>query len=82
MAAPPRAAATTSVLPFALDEVALGEGVFAERRRLMLDFGRGYDEMRLVQVFRGHVRDTVGDWFDPADGAAVVAAARAGTYAP
>ncbi|MEV1019491.1 beta-L-arabinofuranosidase domain-containing protein [Streptomyces sp. NPDC050264] len=50
-----------TVRPFALDQVALGKGVFADKRRLMLDFGRGYDEMRLVQVFRANVgRPTEG----------------------
>ncbi|MBO1330922.1 beta-L-arabinofuranosidase domain-containing protein [Streptomyces sp. VRA16 Mangrove soil] len=48
------AAVATSALPFALDEVALGKGVFAEKSKLMLDFGRGYDEMRLIQVFRAN----------------------------
>ncbi|WP_372344849.1 beta-L-arabinofuranosidase domain-containing protein [Streptomyces sp. KL116D] len=62
-AAAPRAAtpagaaapAAWGVHPFELGEVALGKGVFADKRRLMLDFGRGYDEMRLVQVFRANV---------------------------
>ncbi|MGY0490600.1 beta-L-arabinofuranosidase domain-containing protein [Streptomyces sp. WG-D5] len=63
-AAPRAAAASTpggGALPFALDDVALGKGVFADKRRLMLDFGRGYDEMRLIQVFRANVgRPTPG----------------------
>ncbi|MFJ8822813.1 beta-L-arabinofuranosidase domain-containing protein [Streptomyces sp. NPDC102467] len=55
-AAPGRAApAAWSVRPFGLGQVVLGKGVFADKRRLMLDFGRGYDEMRLVQVFRANV---------------------------
>ncbi|WP_428951203.1 beta-L-arabinofuranosidase domain-containing protein [Streptomyces sp. cg35] len=57
---PPMPAAWT-VRPFGLDQVALGEGVFADKRRLMLDFGRGYDEMRLIQVFRANAgRPTEG----------------------
>ncbi|WP_338702336.1 beta-L-arabinofuranosidase domain-containing protein [Streptomyces sp. Q6] len=55
------AVAAGGVLPFALDQVALGAGVFADKRRLMLDFATGYDEMRLVQVFRANVgRPTPG----------------------
>ncbi|NUP40155.1 MAG: hypothetical protein HOY76_24855 [Streptomyces sp.] len=29
--------------PFALKDVALGDGLFAGKRRLMLDYGRGYN---------------------------------------
>ncbi|CAL9401280.1 hypothetical protein SUDANB171_01461 [Streptomyces sp. enrichment culture] len=43
-----------SVRPFALGDVALGEGIFAEKRALMLDHARGYDVDRLVQVFRAN----------------------------
>ncbi|MFK4064429.1 beta-L-arabinofuranosidase domain-containing protein [Streptomyces sp. NPDC029674] len=46
--------AAWTVRPFGLGEVALGAGVFADKRRLMLDFARGYDENRLVQVFRAN----------------------------
>ncbi|MCW6009335.1 glycoside hydrolase family 127 protein [Micromonospora sp. CPCC 205371] len=43
-----------SVRPFALKDVALGDGLFADKRRLMLDFGRGYDVDRMLQVFRAN----------------------------
>ncbi|MFM9592543.1 beta-L-arabinofuranosidase domain-containing protein [Streptomyces scabiei] len=43
-----------SVRPFALKDVTLGQGLFAEKRRLMLDHGRGYDIDRLLQVFRAN----------------------------
>src|SRR3954470_16391750 len=43
-----------TVQPFALDEVALGQGLFADKRQLMLDHARGYDVNRLVQVFRAN----------------------------
>jgi hypothetical protein len=49
-ALPPPAA--WRVRPFALDEVALGDGLFAAKRDLMLDYGREYDVDRLLQVFR------------------------------
>ncbi|MCT7356641.1 glycoside hydrolase family 127 protein [Streptomyces sp. 15-116A] len=42
------------VRPFALEDVTLGPGVFAEKRRLMLDHARGYDVNRLLQVFRAN----------------------------
>ncbi|MER6015272.1 beta-L-arabinofuranosidase domain-containing protein [Streptomyces bluensis] len=38
--------------PFELKDVELGQGLFADKRRLMLDHGRGYDVNRLLQVFR------------------------------
>ena len=40
--------------PFELKDVSLGQGVFASKRRLMLDHGRGYDVNRLLQVFRAN----------------------------
>ncbi|MFH8484414.1 beta-L-arabinofuranosidase domain-containing protein [Streptomyces longisporoflavus] len=40
--------------PFALRDVALRKGVFATKRALMLDHGRGYDVDRLLQVFRAN----------------------------
>ncbi|MFI8878530.1 beta-L-arabinofuranosidase domain-containing protein [Streptomyces sp. NPDC055243] len=40
--------------PFALKDVALRKGVFAAKRALMLDHGRGYDVDRLLQVFRAN----------------------------
>ncbi|WP_432176275.1 beta-L-arabinofuranosidase domain-containing protein [Streptomyces sp. Tue6028] len=43
-----------AVRPFPLSEVALGEGVFAAKRALMLDHARGYDVDRLLQVFRAN----------------------------
>ncbi|MCC8246137.1 beta-L-arabinofuranosidase domain-containing protein [Saccharothrix luteola] len=42
------------VRPFALDEVALGDGLFAAKRDLVLDYGREYDVDRLLQVFRAN----------------------------
>ncbi|MFJ9582555.1 beta-L-arabinofuranosidase domain-containing protein [Streptomyces acidicola] len=58
-AATGRAAAATvpapsawTLRPFELKDVELGPGVFAAKRRLMLDHGRGYDVNRLLQVFR------------------------------
>ncbi|MDX3232376.1 beta-L-arabinofuranosidase domain-containing protein [Streptomyces sp. ME19-01-6] len=47
-------AAARPVRPFALRDVTLGEGLFATKRRLMLDYGRGYDVDRLLQVFRAN----------------------------
>jgi DUF1680 family protein len=40
--------------PFALKDVALGPGLFAAKRALMLDHARGYDVNRLLQVFRAN----------------------------
>ncbi|MEW2044026.1 beta-L-arabinofuranosidase domain-containing protein [Streptomyces sp. NPDC005476] len=51
-ALPPPAA--WSLLPFGLEQVALGPGVFAAKRKLMLDHARGYDVNRLLQVFRAN----------------------------
>jgi len=34
--------------------VTLGQGIFASKRQLMLDHGRGYDVDRLLQVFRAN----------------------------
>ncbi|EMF52651.1 hypothetical protein [Streptomyces bottropensis] len=45
---------TWSVRPFALRDVTLGRGLFADKRQLMLDHGRGYDVDRLLQVFRAN----------------------------
>jgi hypothetical protein len=47
--------------PFPLDSVSLGQGVFADKRALMLDYARGYDVDRLLQVFRANAGlDTLG----------------------
>ncbi|MGC0333577.1 DUF1680 family protein [Streptomyces sp. SAI-170] len=43
-----------TVRPFALKDVALGDGVLAAKRALMLDHARGYDVNRLLQVFRAN----------------------------
>ncbi|MET9394047.1 beta-L-arabinofuranosidase domain-containing protein [Streptomyces sp. NPDC006624] len=43
-----------SVRPFGLEDVSLGQGVFARKRELMLDHARGYDVNRLLQVFRAN----------------------------
>ncbi|MEV5547341.1 beta-L-arabinofuranosidase domain-containing protein [Streptomyces sp. NPDC052309] len=48
------APAAWSVRPFALEDVTLGRGVFADKRRLMLDHARGYNVNRLLQVFRAN----------------------------
>ncbi|QYX78800.1 beta-L-arabinofuranosidase domain-containing protein [Streptomyces akebiae] len=45
---------TWSVRPFELKDVTLGQGLFAAKRQLMLDHGRGYDVDRLLQVFRAN----------------------------
>ncbi|MGW7278373.1 beta-L-arabinofuranosidase domain-containing protein [Streptomyces sp. NPDC054844] len=50
----PGVPAAWSVRPFGLEEVTLGRGVFADKRRLMLDHARGYDVNRLLQVFRAN----------------------------
>ncbi|MEU0071877.1 beta-L-arabinofuranosidase domain-containing protein [Streptomyces sp. NPDC006332] len=54
VAAASEAPSVWTVQPFALDEVALGQGLFADKRQLMLDHARGYDVNRLVQVFRAN----------------------------
>ncbi|BBC34736.1 uncharacterized protein SGFS_060300 [Streptomyces graminofaciens] len=43
-----------AVRPFELKDVTLGQGLFATKRQLMLDHGRGYDVDRLLQVFRAN----------------------------
>ncbi|MGW3413077.1 beta-L-arabinofuranosidase domain-containing protein [Streptomyces sp. NPDC000888] len=60
-AASGRAAAATlpapaawALRPFELKDVQLGQGIFAAKRQLMLDHGRGYDVDRLLQVFRAN----------------------------
>ncbi|SER66503.1 Beta-L-arabinofuranosidase, GH127 [Streptomyces sp. yr375] len=56
---PPPAA--WALQPFPLQDVALGPGLFADKRRLMLDHARGYDVNRLLQVFRANAgRATLG----------------------
>ncbi|MGI5452557.1 beta-L-arabinofuranosidase domain-containing protein [Streptomyces sp. CA-249302] len=64
-AAAAAAPAAWSVLPFALDQVALGPGVFADKRQLMLDHARGYDVNRLLQVFRANAGLPTGDAVAP-----------------
>src|SRR4051794_29327344 len=54
-----------TVRPFALDDVTLGAGVFADKRRLMLDHARGYDVNRLLQVFRANAGLSTGDAVAP-----------------
>ncbi|MDH6217865.1 beta-L-arabinofuranosidase domain-containing protein [Streptomyces pseudovenezuelae] len=56
---------TWTVRPFALNDVALGAGVFADKRRLMLDHARGYDVNRLLQVFRANAGLPTGDAVAP-----------------
>ncbi|ELS51377.1 beta-L-arabinofuranosidase domain-containing protein [Streptomyces viridochromogenes] len=55
-AAPP----SWTVQPFALDDVALRPGLFADKRQLMLDHARGYDVNRLLQVFRANAGLSTG----------------------
>ncbi|MEW2401163.1 beta-L-arabinofuranosidase domain-containing protein [Streptomyces sp. NPDC046862] len=62
-----RAAAATvpapsawTLRPFELKDVRLGQGVFATKRQLMLDHGRGYDVNRLLQVFRANAGLSTG----------------------
>ncbi|NHC15560.1 beta-L-arabinofuranosidase domain-containing protein [Motilibacter deserti] len=48
------AAATTMLRPFGLEDVDLGAGVFAQKRSLMLEFLRGFDERRFLIAFRAN----------------------------
>ncbi|OSZ60314.1 glycosylase [Streptomyces pharetrae CZA14] len=48
------APAARRLRPFHLEDVTLDSGVFADKRRLMLDHARGYDVNRLLQVFRAN----------------------------
>ncbi|MGW0943148.1 beta-L-arabinofuranosidase domain-containing protein [Streptomyces sp. NPDC002623] len=52
--------ASWTLQPFALKDVALGPGVFAAKRQLMLDHARGYDVNRLLQVFRANAGLSTG----------------------
>ncbi|MGV9456667.1 beta-L-arabinofuranosidase domain-containing protein [Streptomyces sp. NPDC003635] len=54
-----------TVRPFTLDQVALGPGVFADKRALLLDHARGYDVNRLLQVFRANAGLPTGDAVAP-----------------
>ncbi|PSM42713.1 glycosylase [Streptomyces dioscori] len=54
------APAAWTLRPFELKDVKLGEGLFATKRRLMLDHGRGYDVNRLLQVFRANAGLSTG----------------------
>ncbi|MFD5947603.1 beta-L-arabinofuranosidase domain-containing protein [Streptomyces collinus] len=49
-----------TVRPFGLEDVSLGQGVFADKRKLMLDHARGYDVNRLLQVFRANAGLSTG----------------------
>jgi DUF1680 family protein len=60
VAAASEAPSVWTVQPFALDEVALGPGLFADKRELMLDHARGYDVNRLLQVFRANAGLSTG----------------------
>ncbi|CCK31979.1 secreted protein [Streptomyces davaonensis JCM 4913] len=59
------APAAWTVKPFALDQVTLGQGLFADKRELMLDHARGYDVDRLLQVFRANAGLPTGDAVAP-----------------
>ncbi|MEU3613606.1 beta-L-arabinofuranosidase domain-containing protein [Streptomyces sp. NPDC006872] len=52
--------ASWTLQPFAPKDVALGPGVFAAKRQLMLDHARGYDVNRLLQVFRANAGLSTG----------------------
>ncbi|MFI1034053.1 beta-L-arabinofuranosidase domain-containing protein [Streptomyces sp. NPDC020951] len=52
--------ASWTLQPFALKDVALGPGVFAAKRQLLLDHARGYDVNRLLQVFRANAGLSTG----------------------
>ncbi|MFI6333695.1 beta-L-arabinofuranosidase domain-containing protein [Streptomyces sp. NPDC050535] len=54
------APAAWTLRPFELKDVKLGQGVFAAKRQLMLDHGRGYDVNRLLQVFRANAGLSTG----------------------
>jgi hypothetical protein len=47
-------ASAIAVRPFRLSDVTLGPGVFARKRELILNFARGYDERRYINVFRAN----------------------------
>ncbi|MFD7501348.1 beta-L-arabinofuranosidase domain-containing protein [Streptomyces sp. NPDC059850] len=49
-----RAPAAWTLQPFSPEDVALRKSVFSAKRQLMLDYGRGYDVDRLLQVFRAN----------------------------
>ena len=50
-----------SVRPFTLDQVTLGNGVFRNKRDLMLNYARSYPADRILAVFRANARlDTRG----------------------
>jgi DUF1680 family protein len=48
------APAAAALHPFKLSDVSLGQGVFARKRELILNFARGYDERRYLNVFRAN----------------------------
>ncbi|MDT0484228.1 beta-L-arabinofuranosidase domain-containing protein [Streptomyces doebereineriae] len=60
VAAASEAPSVWTAQPFALDDVALGPGLFADKRELMLDHARGYDVNRLLQVFRANAGLSTG----------------------
>jgi DUF1680 family protein len=61
VAAVPASPAAWKLRPFPLEDVSLGKGIFADKRSLMLDYARGYDVDRLLQVFRANAGlDTLG----------------------
>ncbi|WP_405622550.1 beta-L-arabinofuranosidase domain-containing protein [Streptomyces sp. NBC_00076] len=65
VAAASEAPSVWTVQPFALDEVTLGQGLFADKRKLMLDHARGYDVNRLVQAFRANAGLSTGGAIAP-----------------
>jgi DUF1680 family protein len=54
VAAPAAVPPSWDLHPFALRDVALGKGILADKRAMMLDYARGYDVNRLLQVFRAN----------------------------
>jgi len=59
------APASWELTPFALADVELRESVFTRKRDLVLDYGRGYDEDRLLSVFRANAGLDPGDAVAP-----------------
>ncbi|WAU81738.1 glycoside hydrolase family 127 protein [Streptomyces sp. Qhu-G9] len=60
MAATLPAPSAWTLRPFELKDVKVGQGLFASKRQLMLDHGRGYDVNRLLQVFRANAGLSTG----------------------
>ena len=59
------APASWDLAPFPLADVELRESVFTRKRDLVLDYARGYDEDRLLSVFRANAGIDPGDAVAP-----------------